>query len=262
MDEMDQQGLKGKINFWLLTRLEAVVNNPELIKRMAEYGMTSTYCGLESLNERQLKLYAKMSSRLSTVDYPTFLQQAASSLQILKENGVIPKYGFIPFDAEVTPDEVRENIALARELGLLYYVSELTKRLSIYRGSAIQRQYRRKGYLTEPVGDNDEAWLVQRYSYRFQHPAIERLRSFLNIWARGTYRARLFTKGVNRKRFNNPDAPESKAAWDLYKALRDIEASMVEEILTLAENGASNEAIMDRLGHWMGQYNEMPGRFY
>ena len=262
LDEMDRHELKGKIRFWLLTRIEAVANNPELIARMAEYGLTSVYCGLESLTERQLKLYAKMASRTSIVDYPTFLEQAAASLRILTDNGVIPKYGFIPFDADVTPDEIRENIRLAQELGLFYYVAELTKRLAIYEGSSLQRLYRRKGYLTEAADRDDEKWVVQRYSYEFQHPVIARLRPFLDTWTTRTFQARLFTQGVSRDRYKDPESQSSQAAWELYKSLRDIEIVMLEEIMSLAEADETYTQIQSRLNYWIEEYNSIPNRFF
>lgn len=255
MDEMDKKGLKGKIKFWILTRIEGVANNPDLIKRMAEYGLTGCYLGVESLLERQLKSYNKMNSRISKVDYPDFLKQVAASMKILEENGIIPKYGFIPIDAETTLEELQANIDLLKEMGLLYYVSELTKRVAIYEGSTIQKQYKRKEYLHEIDNRRDEDWIIQRYNYKNLDPRIEKLQPFLDMWMKGTYQTSIDVKSLNRKRYNEPDSQQSKAAWQLYKDLRDIELQMTEELIQLIKGNADEALITTRLAYYVEKYN-------
>jgi len=257
LDLIEEKGLKGKIKFWILTRIEGVVNNSTLIKRMAESGLTGCYMGLESLVERQLKLYNKMNSRLSRADYMTFLAQAQRSREILEENGIIPKYGFIPLDAEATLEELKLNILLLKEMGLLYYVSELTKRVAIYEGSGIQKKYRKKGYLYEPACRTDEDWIVQRYNYINRDPRIIKLQPFLNQWMKGVYQTHIDVKSLNRKRYADPDSEESNKAWELHKKLRDIELEMIEELMRLVGKNTPEDVIKGRLSEYIDKYNSI-----
>ncbi|MFC1810978.1 B12-binding domain-containing radical SAM protein [Patescibacteria group bacterium] len=257
LDLIEEKGLKGKIKFWILTRIEGVVNNHALIKRMAESGLTGCYLGLESLIKRQLKLYNKMNSRLSQADYFTFFAQVRKSREILEENSIIPKYGFIPIDAEVTLEELKLNILLLKELGLLYYVSELTKRVAIYEGSGIQKQYRKKGYLYEPKERTDEDWIVQRYNYISKDPRIIKLQPLLNQWMKGIYQTSIDVKSLNRERYIDPDSEKSNKAWQLYKNLRDVELEMLEELMRLVGKNAPEDVIKEKLKFYIDKYNSI-----
>lgn len=257
LDEMERRDLAGKVKFWILTRIEGVANNPELIKRMAESGMTGAYLGLESLLERQLKLYNKMNSRLTRVSFDTFIKQVEDAKQILEDNGVILKFGFIPIDAEVTLEELEENIKRLNDMGLLYYVSELTKRVAVYEGSGIQKIYRKKGYLHPIEYKCDADWIIQRYNYDCQDPRIRRLQPFLDTWMKSTYQTSIYVKSLNRERYSNPDSAKSDALWQLYKDLRNIEHEMVQTLIKMIKEEAPGKRIMEQLAGFIEKYNSI-----
>jgi anaerobic magnesium-protoporphyrin IX monomethyl ester cyclase len=175
--EIEKNGLKGKVNFSIMARCESIADNPDIIKMMAEHGLKFCFCGMESVTERQLKLYKKLRSRTSNVDYQQYLEQIKASKIILEANGILPHFGYIPVDAEVTLEELEKSTNLIKELGILYYTTDLFKRLAIYKGSAIETLYRKRDLLLRIENPKDEEWYMQRHNYKYTDPRIEHFKS-------------------------------------------------------------------------------------
>lgn len=106
IDELDRRGLD--IYWYCFSRVDTIVRNPELIRRMAEAGAVEIFLGLESGSQEVLNSYGKR----------TTVEQEKEAIEILKSCGIRPYGSFIIGGIRETREMAERTIALAEELSL------------------------------------------------------------------------------------------------------------------------------------------------
>ena len=97
---------KWDIRWWCFSRVDTVVKNPEMVRKMAEAGNRTMFLGLESASQESLDEWGKKI----TVD------QQIEAVKILKKNGISVYASFILGGLHDTKKSVQETIQYARKL--------------------------------------------------------------------------------------------------------------------------------------------------
>jgi anaerobic magnesium-protoporphyrin IX monomethyl ester cyclase len=90
----------------VMTRVDTIVKNPDMIRTMARAGLRWTFIGFESGNQQMLDGYGKKAH----------VQDAMRAMQILKANGVETTGAFILGAPNETRDMMEETINYAKRL--------------------------------------------------------------------------------------------------------------------------------------------------
>jgi len=135
--------------------------DPDLFRLLKEAGLHRVFLGVEAMTQRQLDFYGKQV----TVD------DNRRALRVLESLGVDVTIGMIPFDPDVTVDELETNLAFLRESfgswgAARNKVAQPWNRLEVYAGTPLEATLRRQGRLK---GD------YVRYDYDFADPTVARI---------------------------------------------------------------------------------------
>lgn len=151
-----ERGLE--INFFMTIRADQVEKN--LFGELKRAGLKKVEIGIESMAETQLRRYGKTA----TVD------DNRRALRVLEELGIGSEAFMIPYDPDVTRDELKKNLSFYRERfenkSDLYDVAPLTMGdyLYPYPGTGTRALYEKMGWLGPdyhtPFRANDET--IQR----------------------------------------------------------------------------------------------------
>ena len=101
----------------------------KLFKRLADLGLAAVYVGMESSQDRTLKLFAKGARR----------PQVDRAVAVLRDLGIKLVPGWIMFERDTTLDEVEEQIGFLLGLGA-YHVNYL-KSLYVMKDTPMERIY-------------------------------------------------------------------------------------------------------------------------
>ena len=103
-DELEKRNID--IIWWCFSRVDTIVKNEAMIKRMAEVGLYRVFLGLESGSEDVLGDYSKNIS----------LNQQVEAIKILKKYGVLVHGSFIIGDENETEEMIMNTVKWARKL--------------------------------------------------------------------------------------------------------------------------------------------------
>lgn len=106
IDELDRRGLD--IYWYCFSRVDTIVRNPDLVRRMAEAGAVEIFLGLESGSQEVLNSYGKC----------TTVKQEKEAVEILRSCGIRSYGSFMIGGIRETRDMVERTIRLADELSL------------------------------------------------------------------------------------------------------------------------------------------------
>lgn len=129
IDELDRRGLD--IYWYCFSRVDTVVRNPDLVRRMAEAGAVEVFLGLESGSQEVLDSYGKR----------TTVEQEKEAIRILKDCGIRPYGSFIIGGIRETRSMAERTIRLADELSLEAVQFSI---LTPYPGTRLFEQARRE----------------------------------------------------------------------------------------------------------------------
>ena len=94
------------VHWWCFSRVDTIVNNPEMVSLMYEAGCRSTYIGIESRNQETLDFYnKKISADISR-----------KAISILKENKIEMTASFIIGALNEDRDMVEDTLRFAKSL--------------------------------------------------------------------------------------------------------------------------------------------------
>ena len=106
-DLLEQQ--KFDVKFSVMTRVDSVARNPELVKKMCDNGIFSYELGFESPNPRDLKAVKK----------GTTIEAQREAVKILRENGANVSGTFVIGLPGHTEEEIKQFPVYAKEIGLV-----------------------------------------------------------------------------------------------------------------------------------------------
>lgn len=104
-DELERRGLNN-IRWWCFSRVDILVNNENMIKRMAETGAYMVFLGLESNNEAVLESYNKHIGN----------DQQQQAIDLLRKYGIKIHGSYIIGDINETEAMVENTIKWARQI--------------------------------------------------------------------------------------------------------------------------------------------------
>jgi len=129
------------INFDLMCRADTV--SRPVMRRLQSVGLQRVFLGLESFNPKQLERYQKGIS----------VRQNLRALRILKSEKIDVIASVILADAYTTLFDLLKQFAVLFQLTRRYFNStdcqiSVNKKLEVYRGSKVYKEYKNKGLLT------------------------------------------------------------------------------------------------------------------
>lgn len=116
------------------------VATPEFMKEMISSGLCSVFLGIESGNQFDLDLYNKKTTVADCRAAVSFFKQFRDLCVMI---------GFISLNPYSTKERVYENILFLRDTGFASDLSNITCKLTPYKGTAIFEQIRKDGLLVE-----------------------------------------------------------------------------------------------------------------
>lgn len=158
---MHDTGLADHAIWKISCRAEYV--EPELFGQLRDAGLFFVYMGIESGVEQGLELLHKQMT----------VEQNLAGVRMLKQVGVIFRYGFMLFDPSSTFDSVRENVAFLREIVGDGSAAANFCRMLPYGGTPIRDRLEAEGRLRGDVTHPDYVFLDPRLGdyYRRLHVA-------------------------------------------------------------------------------------------
>ena len=231
--ELGREILRRKlaITFFFICRANDL--DPNLLRFLQEAGLRGVDIGVESWVPSHLRLYRK----------GLHVEQNRRGVALLKELKLANRFYLIPSNPYATPAELLTNLDELERVGLGHFpASAAFNRLTVFKGSPIERQLRKAGLLTTPRG---RASFEGPLPYRFVHPAMAGVhrqgeRLYL-AQARLVERLRARLAGPNRNTCERQfvDAASQavyRAAFDLFKAVvqRAAHAGRAPTVLGLA----------------------------
>lgn len=107
-DEITKRGLD--IGWWCQTRADTLVDNKDMVEKMAASGCQQVFVGFEASSERVLDSYNK--SLTSEIGH--------KAVNVLKEFGIKIMGSFMIGEIDETKEEVKSTVEYAKQLGLDY----------------------------------------------------------------------------------------------------------------------------------------------
>lgn len=106
IDLMKQKNLS--IPFRIEARVNDILTNQNIMKELKEIGLWRIFIGIESFLQRQLDFFEKH----------TTVEQNIKALELCRDIGIRPEYGFLMLEPLVTIDEILENVKAIKNLKL------------------------------------------------------------------------------------------------------------------------------------------------
>jgi anaerobic magnesium-protoporphyrin IX monomethyl ester cyclase len=148
--ELQQRGMADQILWRVSCRVDDV--DPEPISRMMEAGLMSIYIGIESGNDRGLRVFNKHYT----------VEDIHRALAKLRQVGIPFEYGFMILNPDTTFATLRDDIAFLKEISADgEAVVQFTKMVP-YAGTSINRQLRQSGRLKGTLAAPDYGYLDPR----------------------------------------------------------------------------------------------------
>ncbi|MBI2471804.1 MAG: radical SAM protein [Planctomycetes bacterium] len=131
------------------------------LSRLVMAGLTNVFLGLESGDSRSLKRFKKHT----TVD------ENKNAIQLLREYGIEPTFGFIMFEPESTMESVRNNFGFLQETGIMT-TPAVTAHLLHHRQTIFAGTSDYQSMLHEVTGA-DTSFTNYEIFYRIKDPKVE-----------------------------------------------------------------------------------------
>lgn len=149
--------------FYILTRVDSIIENKDLVSELRDIGLVQIEIGLESGSESGLNIYNKHINTTQSI-------QAVDFLRKLKVD--IGASGFIMFNPYTKIQELRDNADFLKKISYWKY-EHLTTRAALFPKTALTQQCKQDKLLF----DNYSHYHV--FNYRFLDPKVELLYSNL-----------------------------------------------------------------------------------
>ena len=130
-DELEKRNLTD-IHWWCFSRVDILVRNEEMVKRMAELGAFMVFLGLESNNEEILGSYNKNIKN----------DQQTQAIDLLRKYGIRIHGSFIIGDIDETKEMVLNTIKWAKQIGA--HITQFSI-LTPYPGTSLYQEVERDG---------------------------------------------------------------------------------------------------------------------
>jgi len=131
------------------------------LSRLVMAGLTNVFLGLESGDSRSLKRFKKHT----TVD------ENKNAIQLLREYGIEPTFGFIMFEPESTMESVRNNFKFLQEMGIMTTPAVTTHllhhRQTIFAGTSDYQS------MIHEVTGADTSFTNYEIFYKIKDPKVE-----------------------------------------------------------------------------------------
>lgn len=134
----------------------------ETLLALQKAGLSRVDLGIESFVPRQLALYDKAVT----------VEENRRAIQVLEETGLQYRLYLIPVDPYATVDDLLENLAGMKELGVDHLPYSIFNRLTAFKGTRLAERLGEDGLL-EP-GSNARAYMGEM-PYRFREPGMDRV---------------------------------------------------------------------------------------
>ncbi len=173
------------LKWWNFSRIDTIVKNPEMVRKMADAGSYMVYLGIESDNPETLNSLGKQNSKT----------EVKEAIRILKENRIESYGSYIIGNLNEKPADVEQTISLAIQLDTnIAQFSILTP----YPGTVLYQQIKDRIF-TSKWKFYDGLHLV------FRHPLISRhhlqyllIMAFIRFYRRSAKSASGFKENVGR----------------------------------------------------------------
>lgn len=144
---------------------EGVIGN-ELLNKMRKAGFATIFIGVESGNNTDLKLFNKKNT----------VEDNYRSINILKQNGICPTFGFINIHPYSTLETLKENykfLVNVQSVEIMHYANSF---LELYRGSPLYNMVKRDGLL------NNTYTYMCLEDYSYVDTGVEKISRFLHTY--------------------------------------------------------------------------------
>lgn len=146
----------------------------EVLRLLAESGLTRVFLGVESCSPSQLKRYAKGHTR----------EESVLAMRRLQDLGVRVEVGVILMDPLCTLDEVAESLEFMSETGMVQVASGLSNELRLQVDSTYLKmllRYQRENSVTLINGELDANTLS--FPYRYADDRVAELSQLVSKWS-------------------------------------------------------------------------------
>lgn len=166
VDKFNQNMEKLDFNIWfyILTRVDSVVHQKEMVKRLRNNGLVQVEIGLEAGSSNGLKTFEKNIT----------VNQSKEAVAFLRNQNIdINTSGFIMYHPYSTLDELKENANFLLEINY-WKILHLFTKMALYPGSDITSKVKASGLLNRTYKHN------KVYDYHFENAKVEVLFNNIN----------------------------------------------------------------------------------
>lgn len=248
-------GVQSQMESWISTRLDEFVENEETVRLMSGAGLRGAFLGLESSNPRDIRLYMKNSTileprRISAEEYSGL---ACKAKRLCDELGIRLKFGWVNVHADTKLQDILSSINFLKANGLLYSVSAIVKQIAVYSGTAIERQYSRRGILRD-AGDSAD-WLDRKHAYTIIDPLAATFMSYFKEFKRAVLAIK--DEFLVNTRFVNFEDEDAKLESSYFKRLRDIEYEFSSALAKQVFGASKAAELAETVGRFAAAYRNV-----
>ena len=226
------------ISLQIYTRAEKVNDRSELHYRLGkEAGLDCIYLGVESGNERDLKLYNKKAS----------VQDNYNAIRLLTRLDIYTICGFIFFNPYSDYETLQQNARFLYRSGMGHSLFLYMSRMEIFPQSAIANRLKKDGLLSE-----DFDYRSDGYDYHFANPRISELLNVLKLKLNPTLYDVDNKLAVEEKILRRNYPKVYQKTTPLFSRLQEIRNDRLQinyevfmKLLDLSQNNATEQELMD-----------------
>lgn len=247
IEDIEKAGLMGKMKLYLETRLENLSAHPELVPQLSEFGLVHLFMGLETPITSQLERYNKLITMNGRSTGDEYRQKIERAISLLNKNNIFFTFGAMAIDAEMQFSEYEEYIKLIRNDNLYRHMSDFTKPIYVYPGTAMYNQYRAKGFFKE---SNDNLNKTDT-PYYFKDSRVERMLDMFNFFKdqipteeRISFQHSAWYKAI----FD--DKERVKHIQSIEHRIKEIKIRMIESVISMIHQNEKSERMMKMVGEF------------
>ncbi len=259
ISEMEQRNIE--CFFYILTRVDSIMDNQKLVKTLREIGLVQVEMGLEAGSTSGLEVYKKGIK----------LNQSYEAINFLRELRIdVTPSGFVTYHPYSTVNELRNNAIFLKNINF-FKIIHLFSKVALYPGSNLTRQVItdglvREGYQHYKVYHYDfcdsKVQTIYEKILTLNNVKLQYLSNMINYIE---YKKNIILRKLERKylgkfkEINETIIPFEDKVDRYLAAARDEIYNFFMQILDLAEDGWSEtsfEGIKATFNHNYLSYNE------
>lgn len=234
--EIGDQIKKRRLDFKFNISLSPKDVDKDLLSQLKQAGLYSVFLGIESMNQRSLKLFNKKLA----------VQDNLKAIAILEDLGIYYQLGFIMFDPFITIPELKSNFTFLRERVLISRFSAthlFMHDLRVLEGTSLERFLSKEGLLEKRNF---------QYLYKHKEPLVQKVKELME---------RLVLKQTLGLMRQVNSAPLNREQRDRLRAkVGVLELDLVERLIGLLEK--EGELSTDKIKSFIREIDAEIGKIH